>query len=49
MENFPNHEFVLELCKGLEAEDIVCCVEKKIYGFSEGIQMAKKGLSGLVD
>ena len=49
MENFPNHEFVFELWKGLEGEDIVCCVEKKTFGFSEGIQMTKKGLSGLVD
>ena len=43
LEDFPNSEFVFELCKGLEGEDIVRCVEKKTFGLSEGIHMAKKG------
>ena len=27
MENFPNFEFVFELCKGLKEEDIIRCVK----------------------
>ena len=46
MENFPNFEFVFELCKGLKEEDIIQCVEKNTFSFSEIVEHASKGFVG---
>ena len=47
MEAFPSSEIVFEVCKGLEGEDIVRCVEDKTFSLSDGIHFARKGYSGL--
>ena len=41
--NFPTSEIVGEICKGLQGEDIVRCLEEKTYNFSTLVKQATKG------
>ena len=40
--NFPTFEIVGEICKGLQGEDIVRCVEEKTYNFSTIVEQATR-------
>ena len=41
--NFPTNDIVGEICKGLQGEDIVQCLEEKTYNVSTVVEQASKG------
>ena len=41
--NFPTYEIVGEICKGLQGEDIVLCLEEKTYNLATVVEQAAKG------
>ena len=44
--NFPTNEIVGEICKGLQGEDIIQCLEEKTYNLSTVVEQASKGPYG---
>ena len=41
---YPTSAIVGDICKGLQGEDIVRCIEKKTYNLSTMVRKARKGL-----